>query len=745
MPGRRTLSGLVVLALLAATALVSYLAYENEEDKAMDADLEFARQIATDARQSIVGVASGLRGAAGIVDKEGQLDAVRFRAFARDVIERSPSLGLSWAPRVPAARRDAFEAELGRPIGRLDDDGGVVPIAGREAKSYLPLAITYPNTRARRELLGFDTLSDEIRADVVRGAIGADEPRLSPPIELAQTGQMGVTLYSPVTLNVGGAPRSVGVMMSSVSGETLVAQVQRRLGTSDAVAIADGSVALTGGAPTPDAVTTRINVLGRPWDVSVSGATPVNGVPATAFGVSGLALALVAASLFTLASRRERDLQDRQKDAELQSARESLLIRITEVNEREIEVKGRLRSLARALVPAVGDVCVVHEVTTDGAVRRAGAAAYDERTEALVRSLPGEPAQTSPIRAAISSREPVLSNRVAGNREAERERERGIIRSPQVEAAGQAELFRADQHSNMIVPLVARGRVLGTISLSMLYSSGRDALDRDDVVFGMEVATHAAMGLDNARLYEQQRDIAAILQQALLPRTLPEVEGAEVAVRHRPGRAGTEVGGDFYDLFEIGDRWIAVVGDVCGKGPEAAALTSLVRHTLRATARLGPAEAVMRVHEAIQASGENTYCTLCCAELRRADGGLAARVTTAGHPEPRVVTRDGEVERMEVTGPLVGILHEPVFSSQEIRLPAGSTFFMCSDGIPEARRNGELFGDQRLEKMLSAMSGLDPAELVRRLEDEVVSFVEGRPRDDLALFALRVDDTPPDA
>ena len=291
----------------------------------------------------------------------------------------------------------------------------------------------------------------------------------------------------------------------------------------------------------------------------------------------------------------------------------------------------------------------------------------------------------------------------------------------------------------MIVPLVARGRVLGTISLSILNSSGRDPLDRDDLAFGMEVATHAAMALDNARLYEPQRDIAAILQQALLPRSLPKVARAEVAVRHRPGRTGTEVGGDFYDLFETGSRWVAVVGDVCGKGPEAAALTALVRHTLRATARLGPEEAVLRVHEAIQASGENTYCTLACAELRVAGDGLIARVTTAGHPEPRIVGPDGTIRRLDVTGPLVGILQDPVFEAQEVELPAGSTFFMCSDGIPEARRNGEIFGDIRLEELLARLGPLQPEEMLRQMEEEVVDFVAGRPRDDLALFALRVD------
>ncbi len=739
MPDRRTLlSGFVVLALLAATAVVSYVAYEKERDAAHDADLELAERAAADVRQEVVSVAAGLRGASGIVDTDGGIDFVRFRSFAREVIERSSFVGLSWAPRVSAAGRARFEAELGRRISRLAPDGGVLPLRASN-DAYLPLALTYPNTASRRKFLGLDTLSDPTGAAAARDAINAAEPRMSPPLTLAQTGERGATVYAPVTLSINGAPRTVGVMIAGVPGSTIAQRLRRRLDIEGALAITDEGEALTSATPQSGDVSTTVDVLGRRWQVSLPATTAVNTVPGVAYGVSGLALTLVAAALFAFASRRERDLHRRRAHAELQAARESLLTRITEVIEREIEVKGRLRNLARTMVPAVGDVCTVHEVTPDGTIRRAGVAALDERTEGLVRSLP-EPSETSPIRAAVSSREPVLYTRVAGNREAARARERGIA-----EAEGAGELskqaqFQADQRSNMIVPLVARGRVLGTISLSILNSSGRDPLNRDDVAFAMEVATHAAMALDNARLYEQQRDIAAILQQALLPRSLPEVDGAEVAVRHRPGRAGTEVGGDFYDLFETGDRWVAVVGDVCGKGPEAAALTALVRHTLRATARLGPAEAVLRVHEAIQASGENTYCTLCCAELRVTEGGLMARVTTAGHPEPRVVLRDGRIERLDVTGPLVGILPDPVFEAQEIHLPVGSTFFMCSDGIPEARRNAELFGDTRLEGLLQELSALNPEEMLRRLEGEVISFVEGRPRDDLALFALRVCD-----
>ncbi len=739
MPGRRTLlSGLVVLALLALTVAASFLVYDSQRDAAIEADEELAGRAAAEARSDVVSLAAGLRGASGIVNNGGGVDPRRFRVFAREVVERSPFLGLSWAPRVDKEGREGFETALGRPLTGLRPNGNLAPLT-ETSDTYLPVANTYPNTTARRRFLGLDALSDPTRATAARAAIDAAEPQLSAPLTIAQTGETGAAVYSPVVLSVDGSSTTVGVMISGVPGDAIADEVRRQVDLDGPVAISDGGDLLTKSAPAAGDATTTVDVLGRRWQVSVPSSTSVDVVAAIAYGVAGLALTLLAAGLLGFAGKRERDLHRRQTETELRAARESLLTRVTEVMEREIEVKGRLRSLARTLVPAVGDVCSVHEVAEDGTVTRVGVAALDEQTGALIRSLP-EPSETSPIRAAISSREPVLYTRIAENREAARARARGIAEAESDREVSALARLKAEQRSNMIVPLVARGRVLGTISLSILNSSGREPLDRDDVAFGMEVATHAAMALDNARLYEQQRDIAAILQQALLPRSLPEVEGAEVAVRHRPGRTGTEVGGDFYDLFETGDRWVAVVGDVCGKGPEAAALTALVRHTLRATARLGPEEAVLRVHEAIQASGENTYCTLACAELRHHDGELLARVTTAGHPEPRVVGPDGAIERLEVTGPLVGVLRDPIFEAQEVRLPAGSTFFMCSDGIPEARRNGEIFGDDRLEQLLSRLGGLNPEEMLRRLEDEVVDFVAGRPRDDLALFALRVND-----
>lgn len=735
MPGRRMLTALVLVALLAATATATVLAYRTERDSAREADATRARQAALAARQSVSVFVAALRGANALISADEHLESERFASFAPEALRRTPFSGLAWSESVSPEERPAFEADLGARVSSIGDSGDLEPIRSEAQRGFLPVSLIYPDTRQRRSrLIGFDLLSDPKRADVIRAAVDLQKPRLSPPLELADPARPGAVLFEPV-LEAGSL---VGVLSSGVPGDVLAAAVRDQLTLDDEVTISDAGAPLTSPAP-EGSEEVEIAMLGRSWAVSVSAVTSTDLTPAIAYGASGLALTIVAAGLFLLAARRERDLVDRQADAERLMARESLQVRITEAIEREIEGDARLGSLARQLVPAVGDICVVHEATAGG-VRRAGVAALDERTAELIRAQP-EPEATSPILAAISSRQPVLYTRVSGDREARRARERGIAPGPRRDAgeATAIERLRADQVSSMIIPLVARDRVLGTISLTVLGSSGRPALTREDLAFAMEVATHAAVALDNARLYEQQRDIAVVLQGALIPRVLIEVPGAEVAARHRAGMAGTEVGGDFYDLFQVGGHWMAVLGDVCGKGPEAAALTALARHTVRATARLGPAGAVARVHEAIRASGEHTYCTLCCADLRPTPDGIEATVTTAGHPEPWVVGADGSVRRLEVTGPLVGVLDSPTFTAQDLRLESGQLLFICSDGIPEARRNGEFFGDHRLEALLSALAGERPAAMLERLEQEIMRFVQGSPRDDLAMFALRVD------
>lgn len=730
MTRRRTLSWLVVAALLAATALAAARAWDVEERDAAEANGALARQAASVAQQEIAVLAAGVRGGDAVLEANGDVDPDRFDAFARDVLRRTAFPALAFASYVRAGDRDAIEAGLEGPISQLTDEGFR---RARERPAYAPITSIFPRDRLHSGLLGFDLLSEPSRRATALAARVSGQPRITPPLTEASTRRLGATIFSPVYR--GGdqsAPNLTGFFVAGITGRRIATAVAKRVEATGSLQIRDEGTPLAGPRAMPDgSMSETVPILGRSWTVAVEPASSTDVRPAVGFATGGLALSALAAGILVAAGRRERDLQRRRVAAELRVARESLLTRIADAVEQEIEVDARLTSLARTLVPAVGEICTVYVVTPERSVRRAGIASTWPEVEEVLAGL-GTPPATSPVRAAITSREPVLYTKVSARRDS---------RDPEREAAPWPPRTQADLQahisSSMIVPLVARGRVLGALSLAVLGAGGRPAYTREDLAFVSEVASHAAVALDNARLYEQQRDIAGILQTALLPPSLPEIAGVEVAASHRPGLDGAEIGGDFYDVFASGESWIAVVGDVCGKGPAAAALTALVRHTLRATADEGPEGAVARVHEAIRSSGEDTYCTLCCAEFERNGTGIAARVTTAGHPEPRIIGRDGAVRRLSVTGPLVGGFDGPVYGSESIRLESGEVLFMCSDGVPEARRQDEVFGDERLEALLGRLQGLAPAELIAELEREVLRFVDGRPRDDIALFALR--------
>ena len=212
-----------------------------------------------------------------------------------------------------------------------------------------------------------------------------------------------------------------------------------------------------------------------------------------------------------------------------------------------------------------------------------------------------------------------------------------------LEASGEARLLAgaplpeaadADPDRLIAVPLRARGRQLGTLTLRMGPSGRR--YDDADRVLALQLGRRAGLAVDNARLYDAQLTIADTLQRSLLPPALPEIPGLEAAARYSPMGDGVEVGGDFYDLFAAGRSWVAVIGDVCGKGVEAAALTSLVRHSVRALAREDPAPraALERLNETIIAERglESRFSTVAYVRLAPGERGVAATVSSAGHP-----------------------------------------------------------------------------------------------------------------
>lgn len=241
------------------------------------------------------------------------------------------------------------------------------------------------------------------------------------------------------------------------------------------------------------------------------------------------------------------------------------------------------------------------------------------------------------------------------------------------------------------------------------------------------------------RLLADRQRVASVLQASLLPPELPEVDGLEIAAVYRSGVE--DVGGDFYDLLPLGGgRWAFMMGDVCGRGPEAARLTALSRHTLRTAFLLGrgPAGALAALDRALHtADNDGRFCTVACGVLTFDDGALEVRVGVGGHPPPFTLRADGSIERVRRTGPLLGVVLGAQYAEHRLSLTAGDSLILYTDGVIEARGDGGLYGLDRLENEIGSHVGAPASDLVANLLGSVSSYDNGLVRDDLAILALR--------
>jgi sigma-B regulation protein RsbU (phosphoserine phosphatase) len=236
------------------------------------------------------------------------------------------------------------------------------------------------------------------------------------------------------------------------------------------------------------------------------------------------------------------------------------------------------------------------------------------------------------------------------------------------------------------------------------------------------------------------RALARTLQQTLIPPTPPEVPGLDVAAVYRPAGTGEEVGGDFYDVFQVADDdWVVVLGDVCGKGVEAAVVTALVRYTIRAVSvqTADPAEALARLDEVLLAHGTDRFCTVVLLRLRRDEGTWTATVSSGGHPLPLHLEPAGVPVKVGRPGALVGVFAGATRTETELALAPGDVLLLYTDGVTEGRRGNELYDEERLLRVVGAHRG--PAEdLTAAVLHDVLDFQQGLPRDDVAVVAVRV-------
>lgn len=398
-----------------------------------------------------------------------------------------------------------------------------------------------------------------------------------------------------------------------------------------------------------------------------------------------------------------------------------------------------VKDLAALTVPTLADWCVIDLVEGPN-LRRAAIAHDDSALAAMAGSLPGgslvpiDPAAPRGPHRAVTTGQAEFSEII---------RDEWLVESSEGNEEA-LELLRSLQlRSYLCMPLRARGRTIGAITL-VTGAPGRTLGERD-VAFARTVADRAALLVDNIRLFNERDHIARTLQESLLPSSLPEVPGIEMHARMSPGGEAYDVGGDFYDVFQVtAGTWALVIGDVCGKGPEAAALTSLARNTIRIAAMQArrPKRILSMLNGALLShSDSGLFCTATVARVHRTDAGVDVTLSRGGHPPCLILRRDGDVTVLTGEGTLLGAVAEPKLADVSTTLAPGETMLLHTDGITEARNaDGEAFGDLRLKNCLASSQGLSPREIVDRILSAVTDFAGASIRDDMAILAIRASE-----
>lgn len=301
---------------------------------------------------------------------------------------------------------------------------------------------------------------------------------------------------------------------------------------------------------------------------------------------------------------------------------------------------------------------------------------------------------------------------------------------------------RMGARSVLIVALVARRRVLGTLTL--MINEGARRYDRDQLVLAEQLAARAALAIDNARLFESRNRVARSLQRSLLPPVLPTIDRLALAARYQVAEGDLAIGGDFYDVMELGHgAWGVVVGDVCGRGPDAAALTGLMRHSVRTAVvrEHVPSRVLSQTNDAVLHQIDDArFCTAAYLRVEvpvEPEGAVRVRASSAGHPRPLVLRNDGSVELIECAGALLGVMEAPELVDTELELEPGDTVVLYTDGVTEARRGRELFGEDRLVATLARSSGSGADAVAAALEAAVAEFQDDA-NDDVAILVLQV-------
>jgi serine phosphatase RsbU (regulator of sigma subunit)/PAS domain-containing protein len=390
-----------------------------------------------------------------------------------------------------------------------------------------------------------------------------------------------------------------------------------------------------------------------------------------------------------------------------------------------------LRRVAQLAVPSLADWCMV-DVLGERGLQRMAVAHADPAVADLAEELRGiviDPLGTegpaAVVRTGFSELHPYVD--AAHVRRAARDPRHHEL------------LSRLGVRSAAIVPLTVRGRQLGVLTLSTT-TSGR-VLGAEQLTVLEELGRRAAAAIDSAQQYRQRSAIARTLQNSLLPPLLPEIPGLEAAAVYRPAGDGTDVGGDFYDLFTVADdEWIAVIGDVCGKGAEAAAVTALARYTIRTAAvrRRSPAAILRWLNDAmLRQDSDGRFCTIACVHIDTSRPRIRLSAACGGHPPALLRRADGTVADLGGAGTLLGLVPDLELEDDQAEIGRGDTLLLYTDGVTEARAPQHTLEPEELHAVVARLPDGSAQAQADALVAAALGPDPGPPRDDIAVLALR--------
>lgn len=375
---------------------------------------------------------------------------------------------------------------------------------------------------------------------------------------------------------------------------------------------------------------------------------------------------------------------------------------------------------AQLITSRLGRWCAIHTINELGISKLTHVVHSDENLNDVLRSLltalpPQEQREPQPLWSPQELATEELDERLTG----------ALARGPAIS-----------------IPLIAHGRALGRMTIGKHEA---DDFTREEADVADDLSRRVASAMENARLHERHTSMSTALQRSLLPPKdkEPVIPGVDHAVYYRPSDERSEVGGDFYDVFSASGRWCFAIGDVCGTGPEAAAVTGLARHTLRALAREGftPAHIMQRLNMAILDENTSTrFLTMLYGEMTPATdgtGGMRVRMVSAGHPLPMRLNQKGVVETFGNSQPLLGAFEDVGFTTESVDIHPGEVVLAVTDGVTERRSGSDMLGDEGLEEIFSHAAGLTAQAVISRIERELEEYAPGGNSDDTAMLVLR--------